>query len=133
MAASPTVVVFNSNTLPVQVNVNNNTSSFVINGASGPGWVPQVPATGGPTWSNTTPSGNVLAPGKNYIQITPQGVQQPVTFTVDLPKTFQWNSLQLYIYFDTYNNVSWIVLNEGQYVTGNINLTATAKAGAAVS
>lgn len=123
MAASVTIVCFNANTLPVQVNVNNAPSAFTIAGASGPGWIPQTPASGGPTWSNTTPGPNVLAPGTNYIAITPQGVTQPVTFTVDLPKTFQWNSLQLYIFFDTYTNVNWIVLNEGQYVTGSIVLS----------
>jgi hypothetical protein len=124
MALNPPIVLFNANTLPVQVNINNALSSVQINGASGPGWVPQVPGSGGPTWSNTTPGPNVLAPGTNYISITPQGALQPVSFTVDLPKNFQWNSLQLYMFFDSYTNVSWIVLNEGQYVTGNIDLAA---------
>jgi hypothetical protein len=28
--------------------------------------------------------------------------------------------VQIYIFFNTYTNVSWIVLNEGQYVAGNV-------------
>ncbi len=127
MSANPSVTIFNANTLPVQVSVNNG-ASFTIAGASAAtNWVPQTPSSGSPTWSNNQPGQNVIAPGTNYLNITPQGTLQPYTTTMILPGTIQWNSLQLYIYFNSNTEVSWIVLNEGQYVTGNIQLTSMAE------
>ena len=121
----PSITIFNANPLAVQISVNNG-AQFSVAAASGPNWVPQSPTSGGPTWSNTTPAQNVIAPGDNYFTITPSGGIQPFTTLVSLPKTFLWNSVQLYIFFNSYTDVSWIVLNEGQFVTGNLKLMSSA-------
>jgi hypothetical protein len=123
---SPTITIFNANPLAVQITVNNG-PQFSVAAAGGPLWVPTSPAVNtGPTWSDTTAAQNVLAPGSNYLQITPTGETVPYGIALNLPKNFQWISLQLYVYFNSYSDVSWIVLNNGQYVTGNLSLASTA-------
>jgi hypothetical protein len=125
MAASPTVTIFNVNPLSVQVSVNNG-PQFSISGASAPNWTPQSPSQGGPTWSNTTPGQNVLAPGANYLNLTSSGGFEPMVANANLPRNIQWNSLQLYLFFNSYNELSWVVLNDGQFVTGNLQLSSAA-------
>jgi hypothetical protein len=125
MAQSPTVTIFNANPLNIQVSVNNG-PQFSVSGASSPNWPPQTPTSGGPTWSYNGPAQNVLAPGVNALMITPSGSIQPANVTVTLPGTLQWNSVQLYIFFNSYGDVSWIVLNDGQFVTGNLGFSASA-------
>lgn len=123
---SPTITIFNANPLAVQITVNNG-AQFSVSAAAGPNWVPQSPAANtGPTWSDTAPAQNVLAPGANYLQITPIGETRPYGITLNLPTAFQWISLQLYVYFNSYCDVSYIVLNNGQFVTGNLSLASTA-------
>ena len=41
-----------------------------------------------------------------------------------IPVSMQWTSLQIYIFFNGLADASWIVLNGGQFITGNIKLTA---------
>lgn len=111
--AGQSVTVFNTNSLSVSVQVNNG-PPFGIEG-TGPyvGWVPQAPSSGGPSFSNSTPAPNLLAPGVNYVSVTPIGSVQPVTFPVVIPNSVQIISLQLYL-FSTYNSVQWTVCNNGQ-------------------
>lgn len=63
-----------------------------------------------------------MAPGDNYVSIFPEGSNQPISFVVSLPRNIQWISVQLYIFFNRYMDASWSVLNNGQFVTGNIKL-----------
>jgi hypothetical protein len=119
MPQSVPVTLFNANSLSVQISVNNGPQFAIAGAGSYSGWVPQSPASGGPTWSNTSPASNVLAPGSNSLMVTPQGAMQPVTLTVALPASMRWSSLQLYLFFNSYADVSWAALNEGQYVTGS--------------
>jgi hypothetical protein len=116
------VVFFNANPLAVTVAVNGATAPFGINGTSSSiSWRPQSPFSNPVTFSASgPPAANVLVPGSNSIAITPKGVTNPYTFTVYLPPTFQWNSIELYIYFNSYATVSWIVLNDGQFVAGTL-------------
>jgi hypothetical protein len=125
MAASPTVTIFNANPLAVQVSVNNG-PQFAIEGASPPNWAPQAPGSGGPTYSNTTRAQNVIAPGANSLTLIQIGAPDPFTATLNLPKNLQWNSLQIYLFFNSYGDLSWTILNEGQFVTGNLQLTSAA-------
>jgi hypothetical protein len=120
----PSITLFNANPLSVQMMVNNG-APFSIAGAAEPNWTPQSPTSGGPTWSNTTPGPNVIAPGDNYLTITPAGSIEPLTTLLSLPGEFQWISLQVYIFFNSYSDVSWVALNNGQYVTGNIKLASS--------
>jgi len=116
-----TVTLFNANSLDLLVSINNG-QQFTLSSASAPNWTPQQAAAGGPTWSDISPGQNVIAPGDNYLQITPTGAIQPSSTVVNLPRNFQWTSVQLYIFFNAYSDLSWIVLNNGQYVTGDLTL-----------
>jgi hypothetical protein len=120
MPQSPPVTIFNVNPLSIQVAVNNG-PRFSVSGASPPNWSPQTSTSGGPGWSYNAPTQNVLAPGANVLTITPAGADQSTNLAVTLPRTFQWSSVQLYVFFDSYGTVNWVVLNDGQYVTGNLS------------
>ena len=122
MPQAPTVTIFNANPLGVQMAVNNG-PQFSVSGTFAPNWSPQTPTSGGPTWSNNVPTPNVLAPGFNTLTVTPSSAVQPANLTVVLPGTLQWNSVQLYIFFNSYGDMSWVVLNDGQFVTGNLGLS----------
>jgi hypothetical protein len=118
MPATP-VTIFNASSLPVQISVNNGSQFSIAGAGSYAGWVPQSPASGGPAWSNQGAAQNALAPGTNSLMVTPQGAMQPITLTVALPASMRWSSLQLYLFFNSYTDVSWAALNDGQYVTGS--------------
>jgi hypothetical protein len=120
MPSGPTITIFNANRLNIMMTVNNG-SQFSIAGASSPSWSPSTPAVGGPGWSYAGAAPNVLAPGMNTLMVSPMGGAQPFVTTVMLPQDTQWNSLQLYIFF-SYGQLSWIVLNDGQFVNGNVQL-----------
>ncbi|WP_102958642.1 hypothetical protein [Mangrovicella endophytica] len=121
MSNTPTVTIFNASYLGVQMSVNSG-QQFSINPAAGPNWTPQTPTSGGPTWNNQTPGQNVIAPGDNYLNIIPTGGLKPFNTVMSLPGSMQWSSLQIYIFFNSYSDVSWIALNNGEYVTGNLKL-----------
>ena len=120
MPSGPTITIFNANPLNIMMTVNNG-SQFMIAGASPPNWSPATLAVGGPSWSYAEAAPNVLAPGMNTLTVSPVGGAQPFVTTVMLPQNVQWNSLQLYIFF-SYGQLSWIVLNDGQFVNGNVQL-----------
>ena len=122
MTPTVPIVFFNANTLAVTVQVNGAQTAFTINGTtSSIFWRPQSPFTNPVTFSPSgPPSANVLAPGSNSFAITPKGNTQPYTFAITLPPTFQWNSIEIYIFFNSYATVSWLVLNSGQYVDGGV-------------
>lgn len=103
----------------------NNGAPFAVAAAASPTWAPPSPTSGGPTWSNNVAGQNVLAPGQNYVQITPSGETVPYAFSMTLPRNLQWTSLQIYVFFNSYSDVSWIVLNNGQYVVGNFSLASS--------
>jgi len=114
------VTIFNTSTLNVIMQVNNG-QQFQIAGVSASGQ-PQVPAFGGPGWSYAGAAPNVLAPGANSLMLAPSGMPRPLMTTLTLPGDVQWNALQVYLFFSTYSDVSWVVLNQGQYVVGNLRL-----------
>ena len=88
----PSVSLFNTNSLPVQVTVNNG-PNVAIQGASWPQLAPQTPASGNPNWDYGGPSPNTLGPGTNSLTVTPQGMMQPFVFQVGIPGSFQWQSV----------------------------------------
>ena len=120
MTPTVPIVFFNGNALAVTVQVNGALTAFSINGTSSSiKWRPQSPFTNPVTFSPSgPPSANVLAPGPNSFAITPQGTTKAYTFTVTLSPSFQWTSIEIYIFFNTYATVSWLVLNSGQFVDG---------------
>ena len=112
----PSVSLFNTNSLPVQVTVNNGTT-VAIQGASWPQLAPQTPASGNPNWDYGGPSPNTLGPGTNSLTVTPQGMMQPFVFQVGIPGNFQWQSVQLYLFVDTSGSLAWVLLNGGSFVS----------------
>jgi hypothetical protein len=110
------VNLFNANNLPINVSVNNGSGTFQIAAAAGPNWTPQTPATN-PTFNPGPPTPGNLGIGSNLVQITPQGSTSPFTVPINLPGAVNWSSIQIYIFFQTYSNCSWIVLNAGQQIS----------------
>jgi hypothetical protein len=113
------VSIFNASPLAVTVVVNSATNSVWIGPSSlSLGWQPQYDAKDVSLNPGGTAGPNVLATGANSLAMTPDGSVIPTTVTLNLPRDIQWQSLQLYIFFNTYQDFSWIVLNNGAYVTG---------------
>ncbi len=113
------VIVFNTTPFALTVGVNNG-PVFSIPAAGAPNYFPQSPSSGGPGWSQTYPAPNVLAPGQNFVSVTASGSPQPQNLAVSLPGHFPWQSLQLYL-FSNGQTYSWIALNAGSFVTGNLS------------
>ena len=113
------VNLFNANTLAVTVAINAAPSPVWIGGTNaGLGWRPQV-LVNAVTMNPIGPAApNVLSTGPNALAITPQGSTQPNQTQVNLPGAIQWISVQLYVFFEGADAANWIILNEGQYVTG---------------
>lgn len=116
--ATVPVSVFNANTQSVQVVVNNG-ASFTIDGASGPNYTPQLPTKGGPSFTLGGPAQNTFGIGQNQVQITPTNSIISNSFTMTLPASINYVSLQLYIFFATVNSVSWVLLQNGQIIAQN--------------
>jgi hypothetical protein len=110
-----TVNMFNANVLSVNVNVNNSLSTFQIDAAAGPSWLPGVPNTN-PAFNPGPPVPGKLGIGTNHVQLTPQGAVSPFVAQIDLAATVNWFSIQIYIFFQSYDTCSWLVLNNGAQV-----------------
>jgi len=116
MSASPTITIFNANPLPIHVSVNNG-PQFLIHG-TGPAldWTPQTPNSGGPAYSNRMPAQNVLAPGANFLTVTPGRFAAPFRATLNLPRNIQWNAVQIYLVFNDDGDLILFILNDGQFI-----------------
>lgn len=113
------VSIFNASALAAAIQVNQAPQPVRIGGTNGAiGWTPQR-ALGNQVGLDPSgaPGPNVLAIGPNNVVIAPQGSVAPSSFTLVIPGKMQWTALQLYIFFDTMQTVSWMVLNNGSYVT----------------
>lgn len=117
-----TVNMFNSNNLPINVNVNNAKSTFQIDAASGPNWTPQTPATN-PTFNPGPPTPGNLGIGTNNVLLTPQGSTSSFNAQVQIPAAVNWQSIQIYVFFQSYTSTSWIVLNSGQLISQGTTLS----------
>jgi hypothetical protein len=116
------ITIFNASPLAVQISINNG-APFNIPGTYAPNWTPQTPSAGAPTWgSSTVPAPNVIAFGDNQLSVTPQGALEPYRTVLSIPAA-PWGSVQIYVFFNAYSEVSWVLLNEGQFVTSNVRLS----------
>ena len=122
-SGAPTVPVsiFNANTLPINVMVNNG-QSFQIAGVTAPTYAPQLPQSGGPSFSFGAPAQNTFGVGTNQVQITPQNSIVSNSFTMTLPASINYQSLQLYVFFANVNNVSWVLLQNGAILLQNTSI-----------
>jgi hypothetical protein len=109
------VNIFNANNQPININVNNGTSIIQVAAAAGPNWTPAVPTTN-PTFNPGPATPGNLGIGANSVQITPQGSTSTFVAPINLSGSVNWNSLQIYIFFQSFSSCSWITLNAGQQV-----------------
>ena len=114
------VNVYNANTLSMMIGVNAPPSVWIGGTNAGLGWRPQVMLNTFTLNPSAAASPGVLAIGANTLALTPQGSPVPNQTQLSLPGSIQWSSVQLYIYFATTDTASWIILNQGQYVTGGL-------------
>ena len=111
-----TINMFNANILPINVNVNNGSTMFQIAAAVPPLWFPGVPATN-PGFNPGPPTPGLFGIGTNRVQLTPQAAPSPFIAQIELPSTVNWISIQIYVFFQSYDSCSWLVLNAGAQVS----------------
>jgi hypothetical protein len=91
-----------------------------------------IPGTSPETWlpgsasiefgRSPGPQPGVLGPGANSLTIFPEGAPEPVNFTVDLPTSYPYQSVQLYIFRSPFS-VTWTVLSNGTLVASGSTTT----------
>jgi hypothetical protein len=111
-----TVNMFSANPLSINVNVNNSPATFQIPAAAGPGWLPGVPATN-PTFTPGPVTVGVFGIGTNSVILTPVDWPSPFIAKIDLSGSVNWSSIQIYVFFQSYDSCSWRVLNAGWQVS----------------
>jgi hypothetical protein len=111
-----TVNMFNADVLPINVNVNNGPLTFPITAAAAPSWLPGVPAIN-PGFNPGPPIPGFFGVGTNRVVLTPQGAPSPFIAPIELPGTVNWSSIQIYVFFQSYDSCSWLVLNAGAQVS----------------
>jgi hypothetical protein len=107
------VVMFNSNIYDLTTQVNNG-ASFVIPAASTTTFAPGTPTTE-PTFSAGGPQTGVLGPGTNNLVVTPSQSIKGYSFEIVIPN-IQIISLQFYFFWNGFNAVNWVVLNNGAVI-----------------
>ncbi|AIR61140.1 hypothetical protein RJE46_17945 [Cedecea neteri] len=113
----PNAYIFNASGVAISVSVNNG-SFLSVNAADSTSWVPSVPATQ-PTFVNNTNFGNgQLGLGANTITLYPStsGPASSANFTLNIPTNVTVSSLQLYLFWKDAKDVSFAVLNGGQFI-----------------
>jgi len=111
-----TVNMFNADLLAVNVNVNNSANTFQIPPAAAPSWMPGVPATN-PTFNPAPPTAGILGIGTNSVVLTPVQAPSPFIAKIVLSNSVMWLSIQIYVFFQSNDSCSWLVLNSGMQVS----------------
>jgi len=110
------VNMFNAAMLAINVNVNNSPTTFQIPAAATPSWLPGVPATN-PTFTPGPPAVGVLGIGTNSVVLTPVDWTSPFIANIVLSGSVVWSAIQIYVFFQSYDSCSWLVLNAGWQVS----------------
>ena len=112
-----TVAIFNGSSQAITVSVNNG-SQVTIRGTGGAqSWQPQTQASGtGPTYSTNYAQPNVIGNlGTNQVMAYVSGL--PVgggPFSFSLPSHYPVGSVQMYLFFQSVQSASWLVLTDGK-------------------
>jgi len=110
-----TVSMFNANTVPVSVIVNNGAPFVIGPSSSASGSRPQVPAVA-PVFVAGPAAPGTIGIGPNSIAITPAGWTTPQFFPFTIPEAMPINSLQIYIYWNDNAGTSQAYFaNSGQF------------------
>ena len=79
-----------------------------------PGWLPGSAQIG---FNPTGPQVGALGPGTNYLSVTPAGSTEPLAFSIDVPNSVPFTSVQLYLFLNSYQSVAWVLLDNGGLVS----------------
>jgi hypothetical protein len=120
--ALPSVFLFNtsSNLIYVYLNGAGPVQALSAGGTSpAANWVPQSPMTQ-PTFTET-PTAGTVGWGGNQVQVSGwSGLGTP--FTINVPRSSQpIFSIEIYLFYQNVNNVSWIVLADGAFLSGSVS------------
>jgi hypothetical protein len=126
--ALPLVYLFNASSNLIYIYTNGAAPNQAI---SAPGtsptllWVPQSPATQ-PTFTNT-PQAGTFGWGNNTVTVQVAGGTISQAFTISIPQNTQLPmfSVEIYLFYQSVNSVSWMVLGDGTPVSGTYNLSLT--------
>jgi hypothetical protein len=116
------VNMFNANVLAINVNVNNAPTTFQIAAAAAPTWSPGVPATN-PLFNPGPKTPGILGIGTNNVILTPVQATDPFIAKILLSSSVNWFSIQIYVFFQSYDTCSWLVLNAGWQVSQGSTLS----------
>jgi hypothetical protein len=114
------VNVFNAASVPINIIVNNGTQ-FSAPAANSTTWVPGVPTTN-PPFTGNVPAQGSFGYGANNCAITPATGGGTATATVTVPTSINpSDAIQLYLYYQSPTLVSWVLLDNGRAVSGNLS------------
>ena len=118
------VFMFNAASVAVNVIVNNGPQQFSVPAANLTTWGPGVPTTN-PTFSgNASPPQGQFGFGNNNCAITPSIGGATTTVAVNIPETINpADAIQLYLYYVDTEHVSWVLLDNGRAVAGNLTFS----------
>ena len=110
-----TVQVFNASSQSIMLMVNQGPQFAIAGTGASLNWVPQVPTTGGPTYTSGNAAPNVIGNlGTNTVTAYVSG--SPIgggPFTFSLPTNYPVGSVQLYLFFASVQSATWMVLTDG--------------------
>jgi hypothetical protein len=113
------VYIFNAASVAINVIVNNGTQ-FSVPAATASTWGPGVPTTN-PTFSGSLPAQGQFGYGVNNCAITPATGGGTVTASVNVPQSINpSDAIQLYLFYQNTTSVSWVLLDNGRAVAGNL-------------
>jgi hypothetical protein len=118
------VTVFNPSTSPLQISVNDGAPFSIAGTSPNQDWVPQQPNPNPLSYTDGDPAPDVFGPGGNQVQVLADGVPISWQLRINIPKSAQVISLQLYIFFSDRASVSWTLLNNGQYIASGTGVSA---------
>ncbi len=110
-----TVNIFNANSLSVNVSINNGAAFTILGTGAYTNWVPQSPNIS-VAFTGGSPAPGMLGIGANQVVMTPAQSASPFTVQMNLPASVNWQSIQLYIFFQSYVSCSWALMNAGQII-----------------
>lgn len=115
--------IFNAASVPINVIVNNGTQ-FTVPKCDGTTWAPGVPTTN-PPFTGNLPAPGQFGYGTNSCAITPSTGEGTATASVNVPQSINpADAIQLYLFYQSTNVVSWMLLDNGRAVAGNLSFAA---------
>jgi hypothetical protein len=118
------VYLFNSMAVGLNIIFNAGAPITIAGTSDSAQWVPVSPATEPTFVNNPNPGPGQIGLGSNTMTVYPSSLppSQAKQVTVTIPTNIQINSLQLYVFWSSANEVSWVLLQQGQPIGGSITL-----------